>query len=44
VIVELATLGGDSGSAEAINETGQIVGWTKVGKGTHAVLWNKKSR
>ena len=39
-----AILAGDSGSAEAINETGQIVGWTKSGKGNHAVLWNKNSQ
>jgi probable HAF family extracellular repeat protein len=38
----LPLLKGGSGIAEGISEGGQIVGWSEVRGGRHAVLWTKK--
>jgi probable HAF family extracellular repeat protein len=41
-MVELGTLGGDESLPSAINERGQIVGWSRTaGDVVHAVLWEE---
>lgn len=43
-ISPLPTLGGDAGSAHAINEIGQVVGWSYTATNeVHAFLWTSKS-
>jgi probable HAF family extracellular repeat protein len=41
-MVVLPLLKGGSGIAEGISEGGQIVGWSEVRGGKHAVLWTKE--
>lgn len=40
---QLPTLGGDAGSAHAINERGQVIGWSyTVANEVHAFVWTSK--
>ena len=42
--VVLPSLEGDYGTAQAINDAGQIVGWTRAGRRkNHAVLWTERN-
>lgn len=43
-MVVLPSLKRDLGSAEGINDGGQIVGWSKAGGRKHGVLWTKKDQ
>jgi probable HAF family extracellular repeat protein len=42
-IIGLGTLGGDFGEALGINDVGVVVGWSMVGEGTRAFIWDKNS-
>ncbi len=39
-VQDLGSLGGGSSEAFAINNSGQVVGWARVGEESHAFLWD----
>jgi probable HAF family extracellular repeat protein len=41
-MTQLPMLGGGTGCAHAINDKGQIVGWSYTGSEVHAVVWTRK--
>src|SRR5262245_39244071 len=43
-IVDLGTLGGPGSNAQAVNESGQVVGWSPLASGElHGFLWTEQA-